>query len=111
MARTIYQIAPIDPGRQQGIGILLPMNKSAHSNNASLNNILGQTTNVGQNYNNTGTSGASVFALSYSTEEYVKQYFNQILKILKALLKILYLRQLIYGCHILIYLELMLYEM
>jgi phage baseplate assembly protein W len=69
MARTIYQIAPIDPGRQQGIGILLPMNKSAHSNNASLNNILGQTTNVGQNYNNTGTSGASVFALSYSTEE------------------------------------------
>ena len=69
MARTIYQVAPIDTGRQQGVGILLPMNKSAHSNNASLNTIIGQGSEVGQDYSSAGGSGASVFAISYSTAE------------------------------------------
>ena len=67
MARTIYQIAPIKTGQQQGVGILLPMNKAAHSNNARLNSISGQGTNVGQDYKSVGR-GASVFAVSYSTE-------------------------------------------
>ena len=69
MARTIYQIAPIDTGQQQGVGILLPMNKAAHANNPGLNSILGQGTNVGSDYTKTSAGGASVFAVSYSTEE------------------------------------------
>ena len=69
MARTIYQIAPIDVGSQQGVGVLLPMNKSAHASNPNLNNLSGQLSSVGQDYSNQGKSGASVFAMSYSTEE------------------------------------------
>ena len=68
MSRTIYQIAPIQAGEQQGVGILLPMNKAAHANNTNLNSILGQGTSVGQDYKTT-KGGASVFAQSYSTEE------------------------------------------
>tara|TARA_R110001592_G_scaffold160633_1_gene392797 strand:+ start:3530 stop:4120 length:591 start_codon:yes stop_codon:yes gene_type:complete len=69
MARTIYQIAPIDVGAQQGVGVLLPMNKSAHASNPNLNNLSGQLSSVGQDYSKQGKSGASVFAMSYSTEE------------------------------------------
>jgi len=69
MARTIYQIAPIDTNRQQGVGLLLPMNKSAHASNPNLNSILGQTTSVGNDYATKGGSGASVFAMSYSTQQ------------------------------------------
>ena len=68
MARPVYQIAPVPSGTQRGVGILLPMNKAAHANNANLNSILGQGTNVGSDYTST-SGGASVFALSYSTEE------------------------------------------
>ena len=71
MARKIYQYRPIRETLNQGVGILLPMNKSAHGNNAQANAILGQalTGSYGQNYKDGVESGGSVFALSYSTEE------------------------------------------
>ena len=71
MARKIYQYRPIRETLNQGVGILLPMNKSAHGNNAQANAILGQalTGSFGQNYKDGVESGGSVFALSYSTEE------------------------------------------
>ena len=71
MARKIYQYRPIRETLNQGVGILLPMNKSAHGNNAQANAILGQalTASYGQNYKDGVESGGSVFALSYSTEE------------------------------------------
>ncbi len=68
MSRTIYQIAPIDSGQQQGVGILLPMNKAAHANSPNLNTIQGQSSNVGSTYSATN-GGSSVFAQSYSTED------------------------------------------
>ena len=71
MTRKIYQYRPIRETLNQGVGILLPMNKSAHGNNAQANAILGQalTGSYGQNYKDGVESGGSVFALSYSTEE------------------------------------------
>ena len=69
MARKIYQIKPIDTGVQQGVGVLLPMNKSAHANDPNLNSITGALTEAGQDYKSASKSGASVFALSYSSEE------------------------------------------
>ena len=71
MARKIYQYKPIKETINQGVGILLPMNKSAHGNNSQFNALLGQsaTGSLGQNYKDGVRSGGSVFALSYSTEE------------------------------------------
>ena len=69
MARKIYQIAPYPSGQQQGIGVLLPMNKSAHASNPNLNTITGIGQTVSQDYATSGGNGASVFAMSYSTEE------------------------------------------
>ena len=71
MARKIYQYKPIEEATNQGVGILLPMNKSAHGNNSEFNAVLGQslTGSLGQNYKDGVRSGGSVFALSYSTEE------------------------------------------
>ena len=71
MARKIYQYKPIKETINQGVGILLPMNKSAHGNNSQFNAVLGQsaTGSLGQNYKDGVRSGGSVFALSYSTEE------------------------------------------
>tara|TARA_A100001201_G_scaffold3475_4_gene7920 strand:+ start:3600 stop:4193 length:594 start_codon:yes stop_codon:yes gene_type:complete len=69
MARTIYQIAPIESGEQQGVGILLPMNKSAHANNSQLNTLSGQSSLVGSDYKVSNASGGSVFALSFTTEQ------------------------------------------
>ena len=67
MARTIYQIAPVQSGVQQGVGILLPMNKAAHANTPDLNALANQ--NSGQDYSAKSTGGSSVFAQSYTTEE------------------------------------------
>jgi|TARA_Y100000356_G_scaffold88984_1_gene74610 phage baseplate assembly protein W len=71
LARKIYQYKPIKETINQGVGILLPMNKSAHGNNSQFNALLGQsaTGSLGQNYKDGVRSGGSVFALSYSTEE------------------------------------------
>ena len=71
MARKIYQYKPIKETINQGVGILLPMNNSAHGNNSQFNALLGQsaTGSLGQNYKDGVRSGGSVFALSYSTEE------------------------------------------
>jgi phage baseplate assembly protein W len=69
MARTIYQIKPIDVGAQRGVGILLPMNKSAHANSPNLNSLFNQSETLGQSYDAGPSNGGSVFAQSYSTEE------------------------------------------
>jgi len=69
MSRKIYQIAPINSGVQQGVGVMLPMNKAAHANNPNLNKILGQGSAVGQLYNASSQNGGSAFAVSFSTEE------------------------------------------
>jgi len=71
LSRKIYQYKPIKETLNQGIGILLPMNKAAHGNNSRFNALLGQsaTGSLGQNYKDGVRSGGSVFAMSYSTEE------------------------------------------
>ena len=69
MSRPIYQIQPVDINKNQGIGILLPMNKAAHSNDDNMTAMTGQNNVIGSQYSCSGASGGSVFALSYSTEE------------------------------------------
>ena len=58
MSRSIYQYKPVDD-RDQAIGILLPLNKSAK----------GRT--VGANYSGSASSGKGVFESSYTTQEAV----------------------------------------
>ena len=69
MARPIYQNKPIREGNNQGVGVMLPMNKSAHSQNTNLTALFGQGNTIGQAYSTSGVSGGSVFAVSYSTEQ------------------------------------------
>ena len=68
MARPIYQIQPQTQGGKQGVGVLLPMNKSAHANNPALNGMLGQSNLLAQSYSGS-YGGGGVFAQSFSTEE------------------------------------------
>lgn len=70
MARAIYQYKPINDTPDVAIGILLPMNKAADKYQNNLIAISGSAlSSTGQRYNTKSSGGASVFALSYSTEE------------------------------------------